>query len=208
MNSLEETDDRQLGTSEYLAKTPCDLYDYMFEQESLSTPLEEVLHNVSTFDLRDQCSTENYPKLNLESPQGFGIRDENELKIDTEVFDPINIDIQVEVVIDVEVERTTNLELKPILNEIVDELIHFMAITEEVSIEEIDEFIMFSFEEGKAQETKASRDMEWRKDTPEDKLRLVRILHQVARDVDVALVEDKAISLESIEDFGSNLALI
>ncbi|KAH1073532.1 hypothetical protein J1N35_025860 [Gossypium stocksii] len=81
-----------------------------------------------------------------------------------EVFDPININIEEEVVVDVEVELTTNLELKYILNESVDELIHFLAITKEVSTKKVDEFFTFSFEEkGNARVTKASRDMEGKK---------------------------------------------
>ncbi|KAH1057095.1 hypothetical protein J1N35_035160 [Gossypium stocksii] len=56
------------------------------------------------------------------------------------------------------------MEFKPILNESVEEPIHFLAIVEEVLAEEIDEFGSFSSENGnKARMTKTSCDMESRK---------------------------------------------
>ncbi|KAK5845342.1 hypothetical protein PVK06_001514 [Gossypium arboreum] len=56
------------------------------------------------------------------------------------------------------------MELKPILNESVEEPIHFLAITEKVLAEEIDEFHLFLSKKGnKTRETKNSHDMEWRK---------------------------------------------
>ncbi|KAH1097361.1 hypothetical protein J1N35_014282 [Gossypium stocksii] len=133
-----------------------------FEKNSqASTPLEEVTHDVTNFDLKDQCTFNKNLELNLESQQEFRIRDGNKLNITEEIFDPIKIDIEVEVVVDVEVQLTTNLELKPILNERVDESIHFLAIIEEVLTKEIDEFILFSFnEEDKARVNRTSRDME------------------------------------------------
>ncbi|KAH1056330.1 hypothetical protein J1N35_034395 [Gossypium stocksii] len=62
---------------------------------------------------------------------------------------------------DVKVEVTTNVEFKPIQNESVEELIHFLAIVEKVSAEEIDEFKSFSSDKGnKARVTKTSHGRE------------------------------------------------
>ncbi|KAK5794377.1 hypothetical protein PVK06_035600 [Gossypium arboreum] len=56
------------------------------------------------------------------------------------------------------------MELKPILNESLEEPIHFLAIVEKVPAEDIDEFESFSSDKGnKVQVTKTSRDMEGRK---------------------------------------------
>lgn len=58
------------------------------------------------------------------------------------VFDLINIEVYIVVdVVELKVE-----ELQPILNESVDELIHFLAIKEEIPAEEVNEFISFSFD--------------------------------------------------------------
>ncbi|KAK5833589.1 hypothetical protein PVK06_017437 [Gossypium arboreum] len=46
----------------------------------------------------------------------------------------------------VEDELTTNMELKPILKERVEELIHFLAVVEKVLVKEVDKFDQFSFD--------------------------------------------------------------
>lgn len=130
--------------------------------------MEEIINDVSNSDPRDRCSTDNNLDLNLESPQAFGIRDEVELKTIEDVSNPINIDVDIEIVdVEVEIELTTNLELKPILNESVHKSIHFLTLIEEVLAKKFDEFISFSFdEEDKAQATKSSHEMEGRKLEP------------------------------------------
>lgn len=67
------------------------------------------------------------------------------MNIVEEIYDPINIDVVVDV--EVEIKLITNIELQPILNKNIDEPIHFLAITKEVLAEEIDEFISFSFDD-------------------------------------------------------------
>ncbi|KAK5811925.1 hypothetical protein PVK06_027313 [Gossypium arboreum] len=120
----------------------------------------EIIHDVSNFNLKNQCILDNQSKLNLESQQEFGSGDGNKLNITKVVFDSINIDI--DVVVDGAI--ITNLELKLILNESVDEPIQFLTITEEVPSKEINEFFTFSFEEeDKARVTKASCNIEGRK---------------------------------------------
>ncbi|KAH1114810.1 hypothetical protein J1N35_008188 [Gossypium stocksii] len=100
----------------------------------------------------DQCITENQLELNLKNQQEFGFEDEIELHRTEEIFDLINMEIDVEL----EVE-----ELQPIMNESVKESIHFLAITDEVPTKEMDEFISFSFdEEDKAWVDRTSYDME------------------------------------------------
>ncbi|KAH1097447.1 hypothetical protein J1N35_014368 [Gossypium stocksii] len=86
--------------------------------------------------------------------------------MDEAFSNPIDVEsnIIVDLVADVKVEVTTNMELKLLLNESVEELIHFLAIAEKVPAEKIDEFNLFSSDKGnKAQVTKTSYDIEGRK---------------------------------------------
>ncbi|KAH1073260.1 hypothetical protein J1N35_025588 [Gossypium stocksii] len=71
-----------------------------------------------------------------------------ELNIVEMVFDSIDIIEELSIKVEVMDEVTTNMELKPILNESVEELIHFLAIAEKVPAEEIDEFNLFSSKKG------------------------------------------------------------
>ncbi|KAH1107608.1 hypothetical protein J1N35_011376, partial [Gossypium stocksii] len=88
----------------------------------------------------DLCTTDNHSELNLERQQEFGSKDRNELNIVMEIFNPINIEVDVVVTLEVD-------ELKLILNENVDESIHYLAITKKVPAKEIYEFNSFSFDE-------------------------------------------------------------
>ncbi|KAH1096935.1 hypothetical protein J1N35_013856 [Gossypium stocksii] len=134
--------------------------EFFLQRAQVRTPLEEVVHDVSNFDSKDQCTTDGYSELNPESQQEFRIGDENKVNIFEEIFDLTNIDVDIKV----EIELTTNFELQLILSETVDESIHFLAITEEVPAKEINEFISFSFdEEDKAlvNQTSYNVDVKW-----------------------------------------------
>ncbi|KAK5845737.1 hypothetical protein PVK06_001951 [Gossypium arboreum] len=79
--------------------------------------------------------------------QEFGTRDHDEtLNIVKGISDPIDIEVDVEVAVTIDGKVKTNIGLKLFLNESVVELIHFMAKIKEVRIEEIDEFVPFSFD--------------------------------------------------------------
>ncbi|KAK5819610.1 hypothetical protein PVK06_024626 [Gossypium arboreum] len=62
--------------------------------------------------------------------------------------DPIDIVIDLTIKVDVKDKLTSNMELKLIVNESVEELIHFLVIVEKVLAEEINEFDLFSSEKG------------------------------------------------------------
>ncbi|KAH1047489.1 hypothetical protein J1N35_038273 [Gossypium stocksii] len=69
-----------------------------------------------------------------------------------EVFDPIDlavnvaVNVKVDIIVDEEVELTTDIKFKPSLNESVNKPVHFLAKTEEVPTKQPDEFISFSFD--------------------------------------------------------------
>ncbi|KAH1122284.1 hypothetical protein J1N35_005444 [Gossypium stocksii] len=118
------------------------------------TPLEEVVHDVSDIDPKDQCITNNHSELNLESQQHFETGDGDKLNIVKDISDPIHIVVDVELELEVE-------ELQTILNESVNRPIHFLAITNEVPTKKTGKFVSFSFgDEGKTRAIKASRNME------------------------------------------------
>ncbi|KAK5812671.1 hypothetical protein PVK06_028108 [Gossypium arboreum] len=88
----------------------------------------------------------------------------DELNIVETVSDPI--DNAAELIVNVEVKNklTTNIEPKLILNESVEEPIHFLAITKKVPTDKVKEFDSFSFDnESKARVTKASCNRKRRK---------------------------------------------
>ncbi|KAK5835948.1 hypothetical protein PVK06_011672 [Gossypium arboreum] len=62
---------------------------------------------------------------------------EDELNIVEVVSDPINIATYLNVKVEVTYELATNVELKPIVNESVEEPIHFLAIAKKVPTEEV-----------------------------------------------------------------------
>ncbi|KAH1056176.1 hypothetical protein J1N35_034241 [Gossypium stocksii] len=121
------------------------------------TPLEEVVHDVPNSDYKDHCIDVNHPELDYKK---FGTGgQEDELNVTEGVVGPINL--VVNVAIDVDVALTTDLELKPILSESVDEPTHFFATVEKIPYEEVNEFISFSFDDnGKARVNRSSRDIE------------------------------------------------
>ncbi|KAK5785136.1 hypothetical protein PVK06_039688 [Gossypium arboreum] len=100
---------------------------------------------------------ENYGEI---QPELVTEDDGDELIIVETVSDPISIAAELTVKVQVEDKLTTNIELKPILNESVEEPIHFVVVAE-------------------------------------------KILYQMACNVDVTSIEDKATSLESTETAGS-----
>lgn len=82
------------------------------------------------------------------------------------VSDQIDVetDITIDVVTNVKLEVNIDMDLKPILNESVEDSIHFLPIVEKVLTEEVDEFYSVSFDKGnKARVTKTSCDIEGRK---------------------------------------------
>ncbi|KAK5793855.1 hypothetical protein PVK06_035018 [Gossypium arboreum] len=104
--------------------------------------LKEVVHDVLNFDHKDLCTIVNHDEFNREIQQEFGTVDHgNDLNI-IEAISNI-IDIAANVTVDVEVtdNLTTTMELKLILNESVEDPIHFLAKIEEVPTEEVEEFI-------------------------------------------------------------------
>ncbi|KAK5784896.1 hypothetical protein PVK06_039437 [Gossypium arboreum] len=140
----------------------------MLQQISKALPLrKEVIYDVLNFDHDDHYITNDRPDLDDGNQQEFEIREcVDELNILKGVPDLIDIesDITVDVATNIKVEVTTNMELKTILNGSVEELIHFLAIVEKVSAEEIDEFNSFSSNKGNiARVKKTSRDIEGRK---------------------------------------------
>ncbi|MBA0772189.1 hypothetical protein Gotri_007606 [Gossypium trilobum] len=106
-------------------------------------PREEVVHDVLNYDHDGNCITNNLLGLDDGNQQEFGIRDcADKLSIPEGVPDPINVEtnITIDVAANVKVEVTTNMECKPILNESVEEPIHFLAIAKNVPAEEINKF--------------------------------------------------------------------
>ncbi|KAK5792881.1 hypothetical protein PVK06_034007 [Gossypium arboreum] len=130
-------------------------------------PREEVMHDVPNLDPQDPCFKVDHLELDNSSQQEFGTRDHGDkLYMDEAVFDPIDIelDITIDVANDVKVEVTTNMECKSILNESLEEPIHFLTIAEKLSAEEIDKINSFSFKKDKKiRVTKTSCDIKGRK---------------------------------------------
>ncbi|KAK5835535.1 hypothetical protein PVK06_011226 [Gossypium arboreum] len=112
--------------------------------EALSL-LEEVMHDVPNSNNKGHCKVINHLELDNNSQEEFRTSDQkDELNMIEGVADPIDINIEVAIdeIVDVEVALTTNIKLKPFLIESVNELTHFLAIIEEMSYEEVDEFIL------------------------------------------------------------------
>ncbi|KAH1114989.1 hypothetical protein J1N35_008367 [Gossypium stocksii] len=106
-----------------------------------------VINDASNCNYETYNGTINHPKVDYESPQEFEIGDEKELKIAEVIFDLINFGIDVILYLEVDVTLTTNLELKLILSEDVNDSTHLLAIEEEMPTEEVDKFISFSFDD-------------------------------------------------------------
>ncbi|KAK5776428.1 hypothetical protein PVK06_044387 [Gossypium arboreum] len=129
------------------------------KESQTSTQLEEVVHDVSNSNLNDQCITNNHLELNFESQQEFGFGDGKELNITTYASDPINLVVDVIVDLKVDLTLTTNLQLKPILSEGVNEPTYLLFVDEEMPTEQINKFISFSFDDdGKTRVDRSSRD--------------------------------------------------
>ncbi|MBA0789642.1 hypothetical protein Gotri_006738, partial [Gossypium trilobum] len=102
---------------------------------------EEVVHDVHNSNHDEHCITNNRSGLDDGNQQDFGIRDYvDEQNILEGVPDQINVEtnITVDVAANVKVEVANNMERKLILNESVEEPIHFLAIVEKVPTEKID----------------------------------------------------------------------
>ncbi|KAH1046283.1 hypothetical protein J1N35_037067, partial [Gossypium stocksii] len=73
-----------------------DQLEEFFRQKSQASPLlEEVIHDVSNSNLKDQCITDNHLELNFENQQELGSENENELNIIEDAFDQINIGVDI-----------------------------------------------------------------------------------------------------------------
>ncbi|KAK5770404.1 hypothetical protein PVK06_046554 [Gossypium arboreum] len=132
----------------------------MLKEISKAVPSrEEVEHDVPNLDSEDPCFIVDHLEFDNSSQQEFEIGyNGDELNMAEAVSNLIDVEITITV------KLTTNMELKSILNESVEEPIHFLAIVEKVPVEEIDKFNSFSFDMGnKARMKKTSRDMEGRK---------------------------------------------
>ncbi|KAK5775214.1 hypothetical protein PVK06_043084 [Gossypium arboreum] len=73
------------------------LVESRLKQTEVETPFEEIVHNVSTFNPRNQCSIKNHLGLNYENQKEFRSEDGTKLNKTKHVSDPIDIDIGVEV---------------------------------------------------------------------------------------------------------------
>ncbi|KAH1031549.1 hypothetical protein J1N35_043723 [Gossypium stocksii] len=157
----------------YLDKPPCDLYkmsscehtkkiilkvlENMLDMMAQMIKMMQEISKVLPPRKEDMSDTHNLDHENL------GIIDDHG-KIQPELvtedhWDELNIVEMVSNLIDVATdlpmkeevrdELTTNMELKLIVNESVKELIHFLAIVENVTTEKVDEFDEFSSNKGK-----------------------------------------------------------
>ncbi|KAK5771138.1 hypothetical protein PVK06_047313 [Gossypium arboreum] len=95
------------------------------------------------------CTTndhdENYGEIQLE----LVIENHrDELDIVETVSDLIDIVVELTINTEVKDELTTNMEPKLIMNESVEEPIHFLAIVEKVPTDEVEEFDSFPFKNG------------------------------------------------------------
>ncbi|KAH1107019.1 hypothetical protein J1N35_010787 [Gossypium stocksii] len=121
--------------------------------------MEELVHDVPHSYDEGQYTIDDHVELNGEVQQEIGIGDHDEdLNKEESFSDPINVIVYVGVGVKVRVATSTELKLD--LNKGVIEPVHFLAIIREMSTEEVDEFVLFSFEgEGKAQATRALRNI-------------------------------------------------
>ncbi|KAK5818851.1 hypothetical protein PVK06_023797 [Gossypium arboreum] len=123
------------------------MMSFMIEQIQLTyevkTPLEDVVHDASNFNLNEKSITDNHPKSNLESQLDFGFGYEKKLNITKFVSNQINIDIDL-----VNATLTTNLQPKLILSKGTNMLTQLLAIEEEMPTEKVDEFISLSLNDG------------------------------------------------------------
>ncbi|MBA0763169.1 hypothetical protein Gotri_012670 [Gossypium trilobum] len=131
----------------------------------LAKGLLVVGHDVPNFDNEDHRIVVNYPELDGNNQEEFRTEDHKGTLIITEgVSDPINIVVDVEVVVAVvliEGNVTTNLEFQLFFSESDEEPKYVLPKTEKVPTEGVDGFISFSYDNrGKTRAVKASRDME------------------------------------------------
>ncbi|KAK5839797.1 hypothetical protein PVK06_008637 [Gossypium arboreum] len=109
------------------------------------------MHDVPNLDPGNPCIIIDHPILDCRSQQKFGTEDHgDDLNMAEVVSNPIDIEseITIDVATNVKVELTIDMEHKLILNESVEEPIHFLAIVGKVPSEEVDEFDSLSFEKG------------------------------------------------------------
>ncbi|KAK5825420.1 hypothetical protein PVK06_020253 [Gossypium arboreum] len=101
---------------------------------------EDLVRDVPNPDPKDPHIVVDHSKLENNNQQDLGTKDYGDgFNIAEAISDPIDVksDITGDVATNVKVEVTTNMELKPILNESVEEPKHFLAIADKVATEEI-----------------------------------------------------------------------
>ncbi|MFQ6656841.1 hypothetical protein Gotur_026775 [Gossypium turneri] len=115
---------------EHSNKLPYDLYE-MPSCETTKTVNFEDMSDVHNLVHENPCIIDNYYKIHVETNS-----------------DPIDIATDLTVKVKVKDELYTNMELKSIVNESVEELMHFLVTVEKVLAKEIDEFDLFSSGKG------------------------------------------------------------
>ncbi|KAK5811824.1 hypothetical protein PVK06_027197 [Gossypium arboreum] len=134
-----------------------DMMAQMMKEIFKRLPLrKEDMSDVHNSDHKNPGIINDHNKIHGEIQPKLVIEDHgNEFNIVKTVSNPIDIAAEVAIKVKVEDELTTNMEFKLILNKSVEDLIHFLAISEKVSTEEVGEFDSFSFDnKNKAQATK------------------------------------------------------
>ncbi|KAK5833707.1 hypothetical protein PVK06_017561 [Gossypium arboreum] len=103
--------------------------------------------NLQNFDHEDPCTNVNHYEIHGEIQIELGTKDhEDKLNIVKAISDLIDITTYVTIEVKVKNELTINKEFKLILNEIVEEPLHFLAIAEKVPNGEVNELNSFSFD--------------------------------------------------------------
>ncbi|KAK5842776.1 hypothetical protein PVK06_005167 [Gossypium arboreum] len=123
------------------------------------------MFDVHNSDHENPSIIDGHDKIDGEIQPEFVTEDHgDELNTVELVSDSIDIAVELTVKVEMENELTTNMELKLILKESVEESIHFLAIAEKVLIKEVKEVDSFLFQnDNKDQVNKASSYMDGRK---------------------------------------------
>ncbi|KAH1130231.1 hypothetical protein J1N35_001609 [Gossypium stocksii] len=113
-------------------------------------PKKEDMCDAHNSDHKNPCiiddHDENYGEIH---PELVTKDDGDELNIAEMVFDPIDIITKLTIKLEVRDELTTNMELKLILNQSVEEPIHCLAIASKVPTEDVNKFYSFLSNMGK-----------------------------------------------------------
>ncbi|KAK5842289.1 hypothetical protein PVK06_004625 [Gossypium arboreum] len=103
--------------------------------------------DVHNLDHENPCTIDDHNEINGEIQLELVTEDhEDELNIVEPISNRIYIVVELTINLEVKDELTTNIQPKSILNESVEDPIHFLAMVEKVPTNEVEKFVSFSFE--------------------------------------------------------------